>query len=140
MTDNLMVQRFLNGEIEYHALMRDERRAAILELVRRGYIPSLGGLKIKRDTYNHAKRRELADREYDNPASTPAVHVDPPCVGHEELFTRAPLTIKEIDLALSMCARCPVVRQCEELVRPRHSTFDGICGGKYYINGTPKKV
>ena len=135
--DKMIVQLFLVGQIEYQALLPDERKAAVLELIRRGYKPSHGGLKIKVSTYNAARQRLM---QSDHVLPAPKVSVDPPCVGHEELFTRAPLTVKEIDLALSMCARCPVVRQCEELVRPRLSMFDGVCGGRYYINGTPKKV
>lgn len=133
--DKRMIARFLEGEIEYHALLPDERRAAILELVRRGYVPSSGALRIKRNTYNHAKRRELAGREYVNPESTPNVPVDPPCIGHEDLFTRTPLDSDEITLALSMCRRCPVREQCEEIVQPKRSLFDGVCAGRYWVNG-----
>lgn len=39
--------------------------------------------------------------------------------------------------ALSYCDRCPVVPQCEDLVRPRRSYFDGVAAGKIWHNGAP---
>jgi len=39
--------------------------------------------------------------------------------------------------ALSYCDRCPVTRECEDLVRPRKSYYDGVAGGKIWREGTP---
>jgi len=37
--------------------------------------------------------------------------------------------------ALSYCERCTVVKECEELVRPRRSYFDGVAAGKVWRDG-----
>ena len=37
--------------------------------------------------------------------------------------------------ALHYCARCPVTKECEEVVRPRKSFFDGVAGNKVWRNG-----
>lgn len=37
--------------------------------------------------------------------------------------------------ALRACNVCPVVQECEEFVRPKKSFFDGVCGGKLWIDG-----
>lgn len=37
--------------------------------------------------------------------------------------------------ALSYCERCPVVKECDELVRPRRSYFDGVAAGKVWRDG-----
>jgi len=44
----------------------------------------------------------------------------------------------QIDLAqpaLAICARCPFWEQCDELVAPRHSHYDGVASGKVWRNG-----
>jgi WhiB family redox-sensing transcriptional regulator len=38
-------------------------------------------------------------------------------------------------MALRHCERCPVVRECDETVRPRKSYFDGVAAGKVWRNG-----
>lgn len=37
--------------------------------------------------------------------------------------------------ALYYCDRCPVTRECDEVVRPRKSFFDGVAAGKVWRNG-----
>jgi WhiB family redox-sensing transcriptional regulator len=37
--------------------------------------------------------------------------------------------------ALQYCRKCPVVKECEEFVRPKKSFFDGVAGGKVWSNG-----
>lgn len=37
--------------------------------------------------------------------------------------------------ALKACNVCPVTRECEEFVRPKKSFFDGVCGGKVWVEG-----
>lgn len=37
--------------------------------------------------------------------------------------------------ALKACNVCPVVRECEEFVRPKKSYFDGVCAGKVWVEG-----
>ncbi|WP_129770868.1 WhiB family transcriptional regulator [Streptomyces sp. L-9-10] len=39
--------------------------------------------------------------------------------------------------ALRACARCPVVRECEEAVAPAESWFDGVSAGRLWRNGRP---
>ncbi|MFD7086558.1 WhiB family transcriptional regulator [Streptomyces sp. NPDC056730] len=39
--------------------------------------------------------------------------------------------------ALRACARCPVVRECEEAVAPAASWFDGVSAGRLWRNGRP---
>lgn len=38
-------------------------------------------------------------------------------------------------VALGYCAECPVTRECEDVVRPKRSFFDGVAGGKAWKNG-----
>lgn len=37
--------------------------------------------------------------------------------------------------ALNYCKRCRFWEECESLVEPKNSHFDGICGGKVWRNG-----
>ncbi|MDT9681720.1 WhiB family transcriptional regulator [Streptomyces sp. TRM76323] len=39
--------------------------------------------------------------------------------------------------ALRACARCPVIRRCEEVVDPAHTWFDGVSAGRLWRNGRP---
>lgn len=39
--------------------------------------------------------------------------------------------------ALSYCDRCAVTRECEDLVKPRRSYFDGVAAGRIWHNGKP---
>ncbi|MFD8379131.1 hypothetical protein ACFV2X_11435 [Streptomyces sp. NPDC059679] len=36
---------------------------------------------------------------------------------------------------LTVCRACPFRARCIALVLPRHSLFDGICGGRLWFNG-----
>jgi WhiB family redox-sensing transcriptional regulator len=40
-----------------------------------------------------------------------------------------------VEDALSYCDRCPVVKECEEVVRPKRSYFDGVAAGKVWKDG-----
>jgi len=40
-----------------------------------------------------------------------------------------------VEDALSYCDRCPVVKECEEVVRPKKSYFDGVAAGKVWKDG-----
>lgn len=43
-----------------------------------------------------------------------------------------------LDLAmpgLNVCKGCPFWQNCEDLVQPKTSYYDGICGGKVWKNG-----
>lgn len=37
--------------------------------------------------------------------------------------------------ALNICKTCSFWNECEELISPRASYYDGICGGKVWRNG-----
>lgn len=37
--------------------------------------------------------------------------------------------------ALYYCERCPVSKECDEVVRPRKSFFDGVAANKVWRNG-----
>ncbi|ORT54285.1 hypothetical protein [Streptomyces sp. CB03238] len=63
-----------------------------------------------------------------------------PCAGdrrftpddaNEDSF-RAP----QIRMLLAVCQDCPFRARCIDLVLPRQSLFDGICGGRLWIDGT----
>lgn len=44
----------------------------------------------------------------------------------------------QLDLAqpgLQHCKGCPFWQNCEDLVQPKSSYYDGICGGKVWRNG-----
>ncbi|MFE7117505.1 hypothetical protein ACFU99_19030 [Streptomyces sp. NPDC057654] len=36
---------------------------------------------------------------------------------------------------LAVCQQCPFRSRCVALVLPRHSRFDGICGGRLWLDG-----
>ena len=42
--------------------------------------------------------------------------------------------------ALSYCDRCPVVKECETVVRPKKSYFDGVAAGRIWSNGVPVEL
>ncbi|MER6193415.1 WhiB family transcriptional regulator [Streptomyces cyaneofuscatus] len=44
---------------------------------------------------------------------------------------------KDAAPALRACARCPVLRRCEETVAPADSWFDGVSAGRLWRNGRP---
>lgn len=60
-----------------------------------------------------------------------------PCVG-DLRFTPNDATadsLSETRDLLKVCQDCPFRAQCIGLVLPRHSLFDGICGGRLWLNG-----
>ncbi|MDJ0465200.1 WhiB family transcriptional regulator [Streptomyces sp. H27-C3] len=48
--------------------------------------------------------------------------------------------VADAEPALRACARCPVLRQCEESVAPATSWFDGVSAGRLWRNGRPVAV
>lgn len=42
---------------------------------------------------------------------------------------------EEVEDALSYCDRCPVIKECETIVRPKKSFFDGVAAGRIWQNG-----
>ncbi|MFE0190746.1 hypothetical protein [Streptomyces sp. NPDC058989] len=62
-----------------------------------------------------------------------------PCAG-DLRFTPNDATVDSLrkplmQTLLTVCQDCPFRAQCIALVRPRHSKFDGICGGRLWFNG-----
>jgi hypothetical protein len=62
-----------------------------------------------------------------------------PCAGDarftsEETEAKAPTEPLVLSL-LSVCQSCPFRARCVELVLPKASLFDGVCGGRYWRNG-----
>jgi WhiB family redox-sensing transcriptional regulator len=37
--------------------------------------------------------------------------------------------------ALDYCRKCDVKKECEQFVNPKKSFFEGVCGGKVWLNG-----
>lgn len=46
-------------------------------------------------------------------------------------FTDGPFVF----MALRYCESCPVVKECDDVVRPRKSFYDGVAAGKAWRNG-----
>ncbi|MEU2593061.1 hypothetical protein ABZ649_04760 [Streptomyces albidoflavus] len=42
---------------------------------------------------------------------------------------------KKAALPLAICGWCPHRAECVEFVQPRTSRFDGVCGGRLWLNG-----
>jgi WhiB family transcriptional regulator, redox-sensing transcriptional regulator len=62
------------------------------------------------------------------------VYVEAACLSADPRLFEA--TYGELVLdALSYCERCPVTRECEDLVKPRRSYFDGVAAGKVWRDG-----
>ncbi|MGW7572362.1 hypothetical protein [Streptomyces sp. NPDC054765] len=64
---------------------------------------------------------------------------DAPCAG-DLRFTPNDATADSLrkplmQTLLKVCQDCPFRSQCVTLVLPRHSRFDGICGGRLWFNG-----
>ena len=56
------------------------------------------------------------------------------CIGADpKLFDAT--TGETVEDALSYCDRCPVIRECETIVRPKKSYFDGVAAGKVWKDG-----
>lgn len=69
---------------------------------------------------------------------------DAPCAGRDWLFdgvATASATVRwaAAQPALEVCATCPYTAQCAALVVPPGSRFDGVAGGRLYINGRPAR-
>ncbi len=48
------------------------------------------------------------------------------------VFTRSP---SEAALTLRACNKCPIRLECEAVVDPAHTWFDGVCAGRLWRNG-----
>lgn len=59
---------------------------------------------------------------------------DAACLGADPTLFDATSGEKMFD-ALSYCERCPVIVECDTLVRPRRSHFDGVAAGKVWREG-----
>nr|WSZ96808.1 hypothetical protein OH820_15100 [Streptomyces sp. NBC_00857] len=64
---------------------------------------------------------------------------DAPCSG-DLRFTPNNATVDSLRTSpirqlLKVCENCPFRSPCIELVRPRQSRFDGICGGRLWVDG-----
>ncbi|MGW0830804.1 hypothetical protein [Streptomyces prunicolor] len=68
------------------------------------------------------------DRQATQTAQTAACAGLPP----KAVFSKK---VKEAAPVLRACARCTVRRDCERIVAPADSWFDGVCGGRLYRSG-----
>lgn len=59
------------------------------------------------------------------------------CAGSACHTSRDPL---DMAVALADCDGCPVMRECEQVVQPRYCWFDGVCGGRAWLDGRPVQV
>lgn len=62
---------------------------------------------------------------------------DAPCIG-DLRFAPTEATdeaVRECRHLLTICEDCPFRAKCIYLVRPRSSRFDGVCGGRLWLNG-----
>lgn len=48
------------------------------------------------------------------------------------VFTR---NLSDAKHTLRACNQCPIRRQCEAVVDPAHTWFDGVSGGRLWRNG-----
>ncbi|MFF3750093.1 WhiB family transcriptional regulator [Streptomyces sp. NPDC002018] len=48
------------------------------------------------------------------------------------VFTRS---ASEAEPVLRACNHCPIRKECEAVVDPRHTWFDGVSGGRLWRNG-----
>lgn len=58
------------------------------------------------------------------------------CIGADPKLFNA-TSGDEAEDALTYCDRCPVTQECEDLIRPRRSLYDGVAAGKVWHNGVP---
>lgn len=52
------------------------------------------------------------------------------------VFARVP---SEAEPVLRACNHCPIRRECEAVVDPAHTFFDGVSGGRLWRNGREVK-
>jgi len=62
------------------------------------------------------------------------LYLEAACLGADPRLFEATAGDAAAD-ALSYCERCPVTRECEDLVRPRRSYFDGVAAGRVWRDG-----
>lgn len=67
---------------------------------------------------------------------------DTPCAGvagfvHDPGRNRDETAVRLVVFSsrLALCLECPYRAECIDLVQPQQSRFDGICGGRLWING-----
>ncbi|WP_328938218.1 hypothetical protein OG288_23055 [Streptomyces tauricus] len=53
-------------------------------------------------------------------------------LSERSVFARLPA---EAEPVLHACGRCPIRKQCEAVVDPSHTWFDGVSGGRLWRNG-----
>lgn len=82
--------------------------------------PSLAVMQAPRDVYDRLK-------------------AEGHCSGHGgNLWTSAdPM---DMAVALGDCAGCPVKSECLQVVQPHRCHFDGVCGGRAWLEGRPVDV
>ncbi|WP_198351490.1 WhiB family transcriptional regulator [Streptomyces typhae] len=51
---------------------------------------------------------------------------------HHSVFTKNPAKAEAV---LRACNQCPIRRECEAVVDPAHTWFDGVSGGRLWRNG-----
>lgn len=59
------------------------------------------------------------------------------CLGSPHATSHDPM---DMAVALADCEGCPVTRECEQVVQPRYSWFDGVCAGRAWLDGRPVVV
>jgi hypothetical protein len=110
-----LVNAVLLGMQDVNSLSEADRAEVTRELVRRGW----------------AMQQDAEGFRESEPVITYQPADDEPQCLNNPAFTQYPTDLT----LLKACARCKVQRQCEEIVRPLNSSFDGICAGAIYSNG-----
>ncbi len=59
---------------------------------------------------------------------------DAACVGADPHLFDAVKGMRALE-ALLYCDRCPVVTECDRIVAPRRSYYDGVAAGRVWNNG-----
>lgn len=62
------------------------------------------------------------------------LYLEAACLGADPRLFEAISGDRAAD-ALSYCERCPVIPECEDVVKPRRSYFDGVAAGKVWRDG-----
>ncbi|WP_327354614.1 WhiB family transcriptional regulator [Streptomyces sp. NBC_01304] len=58
-------------------------------------------------------------------------------IPQQYVFTR---DLAEAEQVLRACNQCPIRRECEAIVDPSHTWFDGVSGGRLWRNGREVKA